>query len=228
MLATGFASWGACLPEKRRSPDLIKPEVRNVINGVVQTHHAQGLNGSGTPWPLVLTGPAGVGKSCAALCLLDYARINRKTFPGFSEPPGFPAYVTTSEWVAAVTLARMGKYEPPGCRCPIYEHELWAWWKSRPIVCLDELGTRGQVTDSMYDITKLALDQRESKPLIVVSNLDLDRLAEVYDDRIASRLAAGTVIHVTGEDRRLVDKQALPEVGDLSGRPLPYGSVDEG
>jgi hypothetical protein len=39
---------------------------------------------------------------------------------------------------------------------------------------------------------------------VVLSNLELDTLAKVYDDRIASRLGAGTVAYLGGEDRRLV------------------------
>lgn len=39
--------------------------------------------------------------------------------------------------------------------------------------------------------------------MVVTGNLDPKKLGEVYDDRIMSRLCAGTVIKVIGNDMRL-------------------------
>ena len=62
---------------------------------------------------------------------------------------------------------------------------------------LDELGTRQQVSDFQYEVTKKAIDTREGRPAIVISNLSLTALAKVYDDRIAARLSEGTVVYAT-------------------------------
>jgi chromosomal replication initiation ATPase DnaA len=72
------------------------------------------------------------------------------------------------------------------------------------IVVLDELGGRTQTTDHHYEAVKMVLDEREGQPLILITNLIPADLAAVYDDRIASRCAAGTVVDLSQfPDRRL-------------------------
>lgn len=68
---------------------------------------------------------------------------------------------------------------------------------------LDELATREKVSDFHYTAVKRVLDRREGKPLVVLSNATLAAVESIYDDRIASRLASGTVLNLDGEDRRL-------------------------
>lgn len=187
-----FADWDQCDAFKARDRDRIEPKRRGIINSLMAEQHEGIAN-----WPLLLHGPAGTGKTCVALCILDYARAYPRTFPGWS-----PAYMVCSDWTAAVTQARIGAYEPMGCRCPIREHELWEWYEKKSVVCIDEIGTRQTVSDTAYEVLKLSLDRREGLPLIVVSNLDLDGLAKTYDDRIASRLSAGVRMKFTGEDMR--------------------------
>jgi chromosomal replication initiation ATPase DnaA len=46
------------------------------------------------------------------------------------------------------------------------------------------------------------LNERKDKPTIITSNLSPENIAELHDERIASRLRAGTVIEVTADDRR--------------------------
>lgn len=187
-----FAVWDQCYPGKRRDRDMIDPRRRAILNSLIREHHRGAAR-----WPLLLHGPAGTGKTCVALCLLDYAKEHPETFSGWC-----PAYMVCSDWTAAVTQARLGKYEPVGCRGPIYEHELWEWYQNKRLVCIDEIGTRQTVSDTAYEVLKLSLDRREGRPLIVVSNLDLEGIARAYDDRIASRLSAGVRLKFTGDDLR--------------------------
>ncbi len=79
----------------------------------------------------------------------------------------------------------------------------WKEWTEARLTVLDELGSREKVGDFVYNTTKQLIDVRAGKPLIVISNLDLNALGVLYDDRITSRLAAGTVVRVEGEDRRV-------------------------
>lgn len=141
-----------------------------------------------TDWPLTMLGGVGVGKTCAALCMLDAAQRGVNPIK----------YVTAADLVSAITATRMGL---PASETPA---EIWRHWKRCKLVVLDEIGARERVSDAHYEIVKQAIDYRQGKPAVFVSNLTLDRLAEVYDDRIASRLQAGTVLRMFDwQDRRL-------------------------
>lgn len=192
-MSESFAKWQECCPEVTRDRDLIDGPKRTLIGRLMAAHAKRQA-----AWPLLLWGPAGVGKTCAALCLLDYANANRKLFPGWR-----PAYITAGEWVAVMTAAKLGQYEPSGCRGPISESDLWHWWTVSSVICLDEIGARDKVSDTHYEIVKMSLDRRQGQPLVLVSNLGPTELSRVYDDRIASRMAGGTVIKFVGQDRRV-------------------------
>lgn len=144
--------------------------------------------GGFAPWPLVLLGEAGVGKTCAALCLLDRARGGRRY------------------WVVADLSMTVISVQDGEAEYGMRPDTLTAWWAryaELKCVVLDELVSRGKVSDFGYETVKRAIDSRHGKPLVVVSNGTIETIARVYDDRIASRLAAGTVIEMTGSDRRL-------------------------
>lgn len=70
------------------------------------------------------------------------------------------------------------------------------------LLVLDDLGIR-KPSEGMCHLLFDLLELRKSKPTIITSNKTLDELSEQYTDgRIYSRLAAGTVMQMTGEDRR--------------------------
>lgn len=140
------------------------------------------------PWPLFLHGPPGVGKTCIGLLLLDFAG-------------GF--YHTASTLAEDVILAGKGQLYYEGSHHAVSQKALWKAFRETALVVLDEVGSRSKVADWHYECTKRLLDEREVRPLVVISNLDLDQIAQVYDDRVASRLAAGTVLACQGEDLRL-------------------------
>lgn len=140
------------------------------------------------PWPLFLHGGAGRGKTCAALCMLDRSG---------------GAYYSAGEMCDVVMQAIKGTLRGRQHGGKIAPDALWAEWARMNLFVLDELGSREKVGDFIYDTTKRLVDIRSGKPLIVISNLDLPTLAVLYDDRLTSRLAAGTVVHLLGEDRRM-------------------------
>jgi DNA replication protein DnaC len=141
----------------------------------------RGLVAGHQPWPLFLSGEPGTGKTCAALALLDHC------FSG--------EYVTCADLAERALAGIRG--DGPGVR--------WVdhfGVHKRALVVLDELGTRKAVSDTHYECVQKMLDTREGYPLIVISNLPLDAVAALYDDRIASRCAAGTRVELKGRDRR--------------------------
>jgi len=79
----------------------------------------------------------------------------------------------------------------------------WDRWAAAKLCVLDELGTRGTVTEHQYETAKAAIDRREGKPLVVISNLPLSELAKTFDDRVVDRLAGGTVVAVAGPSQRM-------------------------
>jgi DNA replication protein DnaC len=141
----------------------------------------RGLVGGTLPWPLFLHGQPGSGKTCAALALLDHAITG--------------AYATCTELVERTHKGYNG-----GVGIRWDEHFGPA---RRALVVLDELGTRKTITDTHYEVVQKMLDLREHYPLIVISNLNIEEVGALYDERIASRCAAGTVVELKGRDRRI-------------------------
>lgn len=77
----------------------------------------------------------------------------------------------------------------------------------RRLMWRTSLVERERVGDLQYTTLKGAIDYREyhcNRVGIYISNLTPDHLAELYDDRIASRLTSGTVFELNGADRRNV------------------------
>lgn len=141
----------------------------------------------GGPWPLVFTGGVGTGKTCAALCLLDQVKSRQ--------------YQTVGSLCEELIAVFDGQREY-GQRTD----NVTAWWRrwgEADCVVLDELAARDRVSDFHYDTVKRAIDRRIDMPSVFISNLGLDDISKVYDDRIASRLVAGTLIRFDGDDRRL-------------------------
>lgn len=159
----------------------IDPALRTAIRAAVLAE---------TPWPLVVHGPAGCGKTCAALCVLDHAGGEYHTAAGLCE---------------TIIRAQQGRLEwsHEGRGGMLWPEQFWRKLAAASLVVLDELGSRERVSDHHYECVKRVLDDRAGKPLIVLSNLGLEKIASLYDDRIASRLAAGTVVRMEGDDRRL-------------------------
>lgn len=159
---------------------MIDPTVRATFRGLAKGE---------LPWPLFLWGPPGTGKSCAALSLLDHAG---------------GLYFTAALLGEDAVLVAKGELQYPGSGHRITPKGFWREISETPLVVLDELGTRAKASEWQYEQVKRLLDAREGLPLVCVANHDLGELAQVYDDRVASRLAAGTVFLLGGEDRRLV------------------------
>ncbi|MCA9073675.1 MAG: ATP-binding protein [Planctomycetaceae bacterium] len=142
-------------------------------------------------WPLVIWGNVGSGKtSTAALLYASWSRDDVKWF-------------SAAEFVRVVQTARRdGQVLLPGSVNTVGEESIWRVRVDQSsLVILDDLGTR-MPTDSQYEILFELIDRRAGKPLVVSTNHSPDGLANIFDERITSRLLAGTVIEFALPDRR--------------------------
>lgn len=74
-----------------------------------------------------------------------------------------------------------------------------------PILICDDIGVQKQteyVIEAWYNI--IDARYRNCKPTAFTSNLSLKEISAFMSDRVASRLMSGTVVTLTGKDRRLV------------------------
>lgn len=174
---------------KTREMALVRPDLQEVFRAL-----CRGIQ----PWPLFLHGEQGRGKTAAALALLDSVAAVRRgpLLEGGRETwlPNTAYYYTVGD----LTELAMRQYR---------DLTAYDWTQisveACQLVVLDELGTRKTVSDTHYDAVQRVLDIRENRPLILISNLDIAAIEEVYDARIASRCAGGTVFELKGCDRRI-------------------------
>lgn len=129
-------------------------------------------------WPLFLHGPAGTGKTCAALCVCD--RVE------------YAQFWTPEELADGIVRGGMD--------------DAWRRLRECDLAVLDELGARERVGDLHYQAVKRFADCREEngrRVAVYVSNVRPERISDLYDDRVASRLLCGTWFELAGKDRRL-------------------------
>jgi IstB-like ATP binding protein len=162
-----------------RSLDLIDRDLRLVLRGLITGKEK---------WPLLLTGPAGTGKTCAALCLLDWASGE---------------YWKFGDLHRHVLLVADGKIS--GEHGPVFLRDFWSMFRAQKLIVIDELGLREKVSDAQYETMLEALERRYERPLLAISNLGPPDLEKTFDARIYSRLMRGTVIELVGQDRRLAE-----------------------
>lgn len=182
-----------------REVSQIDPKLRDVFRGLIKGE---------LPWPLLLTGKPGRGKTAAVLCLADYVqgaayfRFPRllKSFLWSSQPSG-----------VAIMRQKFDEHARPerqlDWRSEVYnEFEFFNLLTRVPLLVIDDVATRGSYTDSQFDNFYEVLDDRKRKPTVIASNLSLDELGDVFDDRIKSRIARGTVFTLGGPDRRIAKR----------------------
>ncbi len=139
-------------------------------------------------WPLVLLGEAGSGKTCAALLILR--AMGR---------PGW--YMTFAAWCDRIRYAKCGMLQSVA-GYNMTETGVWRDWEKVDLAVLDDIGTREKASDHVYEAFKGALDRREGLPTVYTSNLKLEEIEPLFDDRVASRLSAGTIVYLEGDQRQ--------------------------
>jgi hypothetical protein len=145
------------------------------------------------PWPLFLHGGVGTGKSYAAVMAWKFFGGWIGTLPDWAEL-SLSAKRETLTWTGGAK---------------VWEPDLWDHWRRLQLVVVDELGTR-KPSDAAYETLAQMLNVRANRPAIWISNHDSAGLLDVYDDRIVSRLEAGTVVKLSGPDRRIQRATVAP------------------
>lgn len=160
-------------PTVYRVLDRVPRDIRNAVNACYR---------GDAPWPLTLSGPSGLGKTCAGLLLTDYRGGVGWTWYG----------------LACEQCEEMRRIKLSADRTADY----WARWTRYRVCVIDEIGQRGTSTEHQRETLQFALDKRTGMPLVLISNIDLAALSSVYDERIGSRLAGGTFLSADGPDQR--------------------------
>jgi DNA replication protein DnaC len=145
-------------------------------------------------WPIYLCGEAGRGKSCAAASI--YCGWSRSAL-----------WLEANAVVADIINCRTNGR---GFIVRTTAEQSWDEWGSQierkvrdaSLVVFDDVGMR-RPTEAAFEVFFGLINLRRGKPTIYTGNPDPKRLCEVYDRRIASRLLCGTVIELTGADRRI-------------------------
>jgi len=176
--SVGISPFSVPADHKRAEWDLVDERLKQTLRG---------LCAGQLPWPLLLFGEPGSGKSCAGLCLVrsyngwystvgdfcrTYLRVERREI----ETGSSMSYVT---------------YSPT---------DFWNDWRNSSVTILDEFGLRSP-TEFQFETLQKAIDLREGLPFVAISNHDPDQLAAIYDDRYVSRLACGTQYRLDGDRR---------------------------
>lgn len=163
--------------------DGIKPSFRKALRDAIE----------GDSWPIYVHGRPGTGKSCALA--LVYASW-RETQHAYWYP--------LETFVGDVTACRRHGHVSKTIDNQTFdrtEGTLWRFANSGHLWAIDDFGTR-DVSNAGFEIVFRLIDSRAWLPTIITSNLSPTQISKLYDERIASRLRAGTVIEVTGDDRR--------------------------
>lgn len=168
-------------PRIHRDPSKIPPCIRGPLRGVCRGE---------TPWPVTICGDPGTGKTRAALVVADFVHGSQ--------------WFTWDDFVRKCNTATSGKLSVQvGTEDKIFDWE--RWWRyldQSHLLVLDDVGCRGVVSEAAYEVMKTALDRREGRGLIFTTNLDVNKIADIFDARVADRLAAGTLINATGGSLR--------------------------
>lgn len=161
---------------------LVKPELQTAIREAVQAGK----------WPLYLFGDQGRGKTCAM------AALYRKVTPA-------PQWVDLQRFVRTVQRVRTSDDGKVYDFSQYGSSELDLFRKfviDTPLMLVDDVGIRAP-SDSAFEVVYELVNRRGKQPAIYTSNVAPDKLHTVYDGRVASRMLAGTAIHLTGKDRRI-------------------------
>src|SRR3990167_2105770 len=141
---------------------------------------------------IILTGSCGTGKTHLAVCLMRMIWAEKYN----ADRDKTPIYKSYPDLLAAIKQSWTGN--------PADE---WTWinrLSNAPVLVLDDLGV-GNHTDWSRGIVYQVIDKRyrDCKQTIITTNLSINKLSEVVDDRIASRLCDGIVIEMQGKDWRI-------------------------
>lgn len=176
----------------RPSPQGVPPSLRDdlVPEGVI---NAARDSVARSLWPLLLTGPTGTGKTCAAAVLYQRWRGSNPMWRSFPTLCSLLSQCRRNGEASELVLGQTVVYT---------ESQLWHRIAGADLLVLDEIGVRddgGMRLEAMWRLLEL----RIGRPMIATTNVAPAGLTTVFDDRIASRLLAGRVVELVGADLRM-------------------------
>lgn len=142
---------------------------------------------------IFITGICGTGKTHLAIALGKMAMENKKEELKVSESK----FINYPDFIIDVKCS-FGDSAYKSMRKLISD-------LSGGFVILDDICISKNPTPIDIDTLYLIVNDRYQRqtPTIYTSNLSLDEIGNIYNDRIASRLSACKIIKLTGNDRRL-------------------------
>lgn len=139
--------------------------------------------------PMFITGPAGTGKTHLAVAYLREEIIAQGA--------------EQCKFLEAVELF-LELRDSFRRDSPEDEERIIKTYTSKPFLVIDDLGAE-KVSDYVRQSLYFVINRRygEELPTVVTSNLTLDQIAEVYGERLSSRIAGmGPELVLKGRDRR--------------------------
>lgn len=205
---TGPELWGGAGTTQRPLPvgfgdaelELCHEHARDEVRKIVVDGDT---NDGRNPYPILLWGPTGTGKSYVAALM-------------HSHYEGSSVFVRANRFIQDIITCRSSRFKTVSQRYqggdPQYfgeaydrsEKQIWNMaLRSDSLWVIDEL-MLDNPTATARDVIYTLVDLRQGKPTIITCNRDLAGIASkaMYDDRVASRISCGTQIHVGGDDRR--------------------------
>ena len=145
----------------------------------------------GEVWSTYIHGEFGSGKSCFAAALLMHRRAKQNLLYPYFLPGNLGGI-----WHSTGKLSRMIR-------------DLDGWRYNGPILekiafyVLDDLGAQRSTPHLTEQLLFLLLARYEQRlSTLITSNLSLEKLAESFDARIASRLQDGVIVYTGDKDLR--------------------------
>lgn len=144
-------------------------------------------------WPIYIHGEVGVGKSFLAAWAYCH-------WPGTSvQMLNYCDFANTA--IQAAKGEEVSYMASNGSKVLMSGAGWWNWLDRVGLLIIDEIGS-GYVGEwRSEDFWKL-LELRAGRPLIMTGNDTIGTISQRFDLKVASRIMAGTIIGITGQDRR--------------------------
>lgn len=154
-------------------------------------------------FPVFIHGPVGCGKTCAAACIYRTWKVseNRAGTVRWRRCDTLLDEILKARFSDGVTVET-----PGGDLVRMTESGLFTMFGAADLAVLDDIGT-SKLNEERYPALLRLLDSRVGKPTIITSNKGPSELSDVYDYRVISRVSAGMVIFVSGDDRRVANSE---------------------